>query len=292
MIAALRSVSFLLQLVESVERVGEVLQVTGLLESVVALRDAPVADLVLLDAPIGSCLLDEALACGLPHDNGERIVLHHIFVRVVAIVEVLIARLLGQVLPRLSRELLLLLDHLGEQTQILQEVVFFLVLRVDLEDANDSVITSVNQVVKLRSILQRDHPIDDVLLEDLVRVPANLVKALGCLVDLIGGNLAIDLRVVQIVRRLIIVCLLQVCIHAAIEQLSRIVTHLVLLLLVLDVQWGGFVHLATAVFVLFMHSRLVVRWLVAAVVHDVEFDEAAWLLSGLVMLRFGSRLVL
>ena len=127
-IAALRSVSFLLQLVESVECMGEVLQVTRLLERVVALLDAPVADLILLDAPICRRLLYEALVCGFPHHNRERIVLHNIFVRIVAIVEVLIARVLGQVFPGLPRELLLLLDHLGEQTQILQEVVLFLVL--------------------------------------------------------------------------------------------------------------------------------------------------------------------
>ena len=107
---------------------GEVLQVTRLLERVVALLDAPVADLILLDAPICRRLLYEALVCGFPHHNRERIVLHNIFVRIVAIVEVLIARVLGQVFPGLPRELLLLLDHLGEQTQILQEVVLFLVL--------------------------------------------------------------------------------------------------------------------------------------------------------------------
>ena len=112
--------------------------------------------------------------------------------------------------------------------------------------------------MKLRPILQRNHSIDDILFENLVRIATNLVKALSCLVDFVRGNLAVDLLVVEIIAWLIVICLLQVGIHAPIKDLTRIVAHLILLLLllILDIEWCGFVHLAHSAVVVLLRLLL------------------------------------
>lgn len=79
----------------------------------------------------------------------------------------------------------LFFDDLGQETQVLQEVILVLVLRVDFKNANDAVVACVDEVVKLRAVLERDHAVQDVLLEDLVRVAADLIQTGSSLIDIL-----------------------------------------------------------------------------------------------------------
>lgn len=154
----------------------------------------------------------------------------------------------------LTRILLVLLDHLGQQAEVLKEIVLVLVLGIDFQDADDTVVTGINKIVKLWTILKSDHTIDNVLLQDLVRVATDLIKALISLVALF-----FSFKIILVIIRVL-------SIHWTIKILSCIFA-------AIDRTWGvsrcsSIVHISRLLLLSGIDLLGATAW------HRVEFDEA------------------
>ena len=124
--------------------------------------------------------------------------------------------------------------------------------------------------MKLRAVLQRNHSIDDVLLQDLVRVAADLVKALSCLIDLL-----IELFVVD--AWLVVISISFVGIHSTIKYLACIVIHIVL---VLSIWWSSGISI---IGVLLRIRRSLIVLFYTATWHGVQLNKATHHVTALIM---------
>ena len=115
--------------------------------------------------------------------------------------------------------------------------------------------------MKLRAVLQRNHSIDDVLLQDLVRVATDLIKALGCLIDLLIEFFVVD-------AWLVVITVSFVGIHSTIKDLPCIVVHIVL---VLSIRWSSGISIIN---VLLRIRRPLVVLIYTDARHGIQLNQA------------------
>ena len=238
----LYSGSFRGVLVQSQHGMRKILQVIVALEGIVRHEDAPIFVLLGLNAPVGAVHVKHALIGSLLNLESKAVILNcfffgRIFNSILVVVEVLLVLGERHLALLFCILIVLVLYHLGQQAKVLKEVIFVLVLRVDLQDANDAVVALVNQVVQLRSILESDHAVDDILLEDFVRVAADLLQALRSLVHVLV------LRVIRVIA----------CLSISIVQVILVVDWILNL--------AAIEHLASIVVADFVANRLILSCL-------------------------------
>ena len=170
---------------------GKILQVQVPLVGLVCHHYALVLILFGLDAPACTLWINKASTRGFLDFDGEGVVhrlrvWNGLLLFLISIVEVLIVYVVRE-RHVLSFLFALFLNHLGEETEVLEEVVLVLVLRVDFEDADYPVVPLLHKMVKLGSILHCNHTVCHILSQNLVGVAADLLKTLCSLVNFLVG---------------------------------------------------------------------------------------------------------
>ena len=201
------SMSFFSCLMQARKWIREVVQVLDFFKRVISQYHAPIFIFLRFNAPIGTCCVNQILADCFFDLHRKGIVLNCFLIRyfnlLIGYRIIIVVRERNLVILWLLFSLIFY--YLCKQAQVFKEVIFVLVLRVDFKNAYDSVISLVDKIVQLGTILKSNHTVHDVFFKNFVRITADLLKSLRSLVNFFVDIFIIWLVFIKVIHFVIFV---------------------------------------------------------------------------------------